>query len=126
MKKKPIPIAAVTFLVALVGAVVFFGKMNQPVSEEDHHKMAEQEAKSNIPKTGESRPTVNKRELGVSLGDKSDKQAPGPPEDNPTLAPVPTILRANKSMFRPTPNESDLQPQWYKKDKLQKLPADKK
>ncbi|MBI5708364.1 MAG: hypothetical protein HZC36_15385 [Armatimonadetes bacterium] len=126
MKKKPAPIAAVTFLVALACAVIFFGKMNQPVSEEDQRKMAEQEAKNNIPKTGESRPTVNKSALGVSLGDKSDKQAPGPPEDNPTLAPVPTILKANKSMFRPTPNESDLQPQWYKKDKLQQIPGEKK
>lgn len=126
MKKKPIPIAAVTFLVALAGAVVYIGKMNQPVSEEDQRKIAEEEMKSNIPKTGESRPTQNKGSLGVSLGDNSEKKTPGPPEDTPALAPVPTILKANKSMFRPTPTESDLQPQWYKKGRLQESPGEKK
>lgn len=126
MKKKPVPIAALTFLVALAGALIFYGKTFQPVSEEDQHKHEAEQANANIPKTGDSRPTPNKGSLGVGLGDKDEKKAIGPPEDTPALAPVPTILKANKSMFRPTPTESDLQPQWYKKDRLKEGKGEKK
>ena len=118
MKRKPMPIALITMLVALGGAGVFYGKIYQPVSEEDQKAIAAKEQDALIPKAGESRDTPAKGQLNVSLTGTAKPPTPGPPEDNPDQPPpVPPILKANKAMFKQKPTESDLQPQWYKKKK---------
>lgn len=118
MKSKQAPILAITLLVALAGGVVFYGAMNRPVSEEDLIKIQQESNNKVLPQAGESRETIPKENLASGMQQASNlptpKMADKPGADG--LSPYPTILKANQTLQKQKPSDSDLHPQWYREE----------
>lgn len=117
MKKKQAPVAMISMLVAVVGVVVAFNVMTRPLSEEEQKTLAQKAQTDAVRPVGAPRASIPKEELVKAVAmPKIVEHKEGEGDDEASISPVPTILKATSSGFQPKPTDSDLNPQWYKKE----------
>ena len=117
MRKKQTPVAMVSLLVAVGGAVVVFGVLNRPLSDEEKKKLTEKVQKDAVQPVGAPRTTISKTDLGntVVMPTIAQKKE-GEGDEDASISPIPTILKSSATGNKPRPGDSDLNPQWYKKE----------